>query len=1020
MNDVPASHLSEHRRLAAANHYASRVVANLLDQWFAPRSVLDLGCGNGVWMNGLRVGQREVLGVEFEQFTRDELEVEPELILRANLGKRVDLHRRFDMVMCLEVAEHIDAAFAETVVENCVRHAPIVLFSAAIPGQQGLEHINEQLPEYWAKLFAGNGYVPLDLIRPLIWDDPQIPVWYRQNLLLFVHRDEPALPRLQVEAAKSLASLPLNRAHPELMLWFSQDAQATHQANDALQHEFSDLRKSHDTVTAELRHFVSEVDRIRADRQQLDNERARLERECRQLAIEHGQLAEQHDRLRLSYDDLRVSHDQLWHYRETITRSTLWRVTAPLRSLLQLVPLPLRRGARAALNCRASLLRRMRVPSTAVAPQSIDPPAPSAAASAVQDTVIFISGEPHTPGHRYRVLRAVEAACALGLHAKWLTLEEALAHLYSLAGAVAVMIWRLPWSPQLEELISATRRGGAKIIYDIDDLMFLPELARVEIIDGIRSQQFEACSVAAMFANIRTALLASDICSCTTSEIAYEVRAYQKAAVVLPNGFDDALHRCSRTAVRKWQAEGSGGLLRMGYAAGSRTHQRDFGVAAVAVARVLRDRPNCRLVLFRAGQTPLIDIEEFPSLLPFAGQIEWRQMRAVEDLPQELVRFDINLAPLEVGNPFCEAKSELKYFEAALVDVPTVASPTGPFQRCMRDGVTGYFATTEDTWYDRLIELVDDGDLRRRIGHAAYHDILWTYGPQRRQERMALLLAQVRGGVNAARAIELDVLRTASRRGHPPEVPEFDTVFSRDRLGEAEVTVVMPLYNYSHYVVEALDSARFQTLGSLDLVVVDDASTDNSLAVARAWAESHAERFNRLLVLRHRKNSGLALTRNTAINAAETPFVFPLDADNRIRPECCAICIETLRSKTAAFAYPQIQYFGDADDVIGNPPFEPMRLAGGNYIDAMALVAKWAWAAVGGYSHLRHGWEDYDFWCNLVEHGCWGIAVPEILADYRVHRGSMLHTTTDVARNKRELIKELEQRHAWLEIPSRD
>ena len=262
------------------------------------------------------------------------------------------------------------------------------------------------------------------------------------------------------------------------------------------------------------------------------------------------------------------------------------------------------------------------------------------------------------------------------------------------------------------------------------------------------------------------------------------------------------------------------------------------------------------------------------------------------------------------------------------------------------------------------------------------------------------------------------MLRQGARQKRLPVVPLADTVFHNDQLGEAEIGVVIPVHNYAHFVVEALDSVQRQTLKAIDLIVVDDASSDDSLGVVSDWARRNAGRFNRISVLSNRANAGLSLTRNVGIDAAETPFVFLLDADNRILPECCDACLQVIRTTRAAFAYPQIRCFGDSDEVIGTPPFEPMRLAGGNYIDAMALVAKWGWAAVGGYSHLHHGWEDYDFWCSLVEHGCWGTAVPRILAEYRVHGASMLHTTTDVAANKRELICELERRHPWLAIPS--
>ena len=83
----------------------------------------------------------------------------------------------------------------------------------------------------------------------------------------------------------------------------------------------------------------------------------------------------------------------------------------------------------------------------------------------------------------------------------------------------------------------------------------------------------------------------------------------------------------------------------------------------------------------------------------------------------------------------------------------------------------------------------------------------------------------------------------------------------------------------------------------------------------------------------------------------------------------------------------------------------------------MALIAKWAWAAVGGYTHIPYGWEDYDFWCRCVEHGFWGQQVPEILAEYRLHSTSMLHTQTDVPENKVHVIEQLKARHRWLSIP---
>lgn len=215
---------------------------------------------------------------------------------------------------------------------------------------------------------------------------------------------------------------------------------------------------------------------------------------------------------------------------------------------------------------------------------------------------------------------------------------------------------------------------------------------------------------------------------------------------------------------------------------------------------------------------------------------------------------------------------------------------------------------------------------------------------------------------------------------------------------------------------------RAQTISPLDLIVIDDASTDDSLAVARCWAEEQAGtgHFNRILVLRNRTNQGLARTRNVGFDAAETEYVAPLDADNRLLPEFCATPLAALRTTHAAFAYTKIQSFGGTNHVIGTEDFVPMRFVQANYIDAMALVAKDAWAAVGGYTHIQQGWEDYDFWCCCAESGIWGVHIPDVLAEYRFHNASMLRTTTEVGENKRAVVRELESRHPWLSIIDRE
>ncbi len=518
----------------------------------------------------------------------------------------------------------------------------------------------------------------------------------------------------------------------------------------------------------------------------------------------------------------------------------------------------------------------------------------------------------------------------------------------------------------------------------------------------------------------------------TTAELAAEMRRWQKAAYVLPNGFDAETLRRSRMAARRRAVEPQDGLVRIGYATGSRTHQRDMAQAAGALAAVMRARPQVQVVCFRfpADNQGFVMFDEFPEFADLMDRIEWRMLVALEDLPDELARFDINIAPLQTGNPFVEAKSELKYFEAAIAGVPTVASPTGPYRRAMVDGHTGFLAADPAQWESALLRLVDDPALRRRIAVNACNDVIWQFGPQRRADLLRRFLEQHRGGDRPQDGAALGRAFALGLQVDPPNPPRVtpvqatDTLFAHDRLGEAEVTVVIASYNYADTIQEALESVRMQTLPTLDLVIVDDCSPDpDTLEQIMDWAHAHAAQFNRLVVLRHRENAGLGGTRNTGFSYAETPYVLPLDADNRLLPECAQRLLSAVQeSGGAAFAYPFIVHFGAEHRVTGGERYEPQRFAGGNYIDAMALVARWAWAAAGGYYVRRDamGWEDFSLWCRFAELGFWGEAVTEVLAEYRVHPTSMVNSITETRANKQAMVEFVEQRHPWLRVTSRD
>jgi len=631
-------------------------------------------------------------------------------------------------------------------------------------------------------------------------------------------------------------------------------------------------------------------------------------------------------------------------------------------------------------------------------------------------SVFYVSGEPDTPGHAYRVARYMEAARANGVATDWVRLDQLDTRLEMTSMHDVMILWRTPWTPGVEEAVRLMRAQGKKVVFDIDDLMIDPDLADTKIIDGIRSNAHPEEAVRALFERVRKTMLAADVCLASTQELAYHMRWTGKGTHVLFNGFDDQTLALSRSSAALWRGLRSDNLIRIGYAGGSRTHQRDLGLAIEAIARILRENDMCRLVLFQTSAgVRLIDVEEYPAMVGLEDRIEWRPFQTLETLPREMARFDINLAPLEFGNPFCEAKSELKFFEAALVDVPTIASPTGPFRRAIKHGVSGFLATTADDWYHYMARLVSDEALRTRIASAAYLSALACYGPLQRAAQFGRVLDQLQGEALAARAFALDA-HIQSTPAPSPKLLPLDVMFEQPASEYAEVSVIIPLYNYEGFIVEALESVRAQSLAVLDLVVVDDRSTDDSLKVALAWARHHAPRFNRVVVARNRSNYGLGMTRNAGFDLADSPYVLPLDADNRLRPKCCEELQRVIRAQSVAYAYPTIQHFGTSNETVSAARYEPHRFVAGNYLDAMALVSKEAWAIVGGYNHVRHGWEDYDFWCRLAEQGQRGHWEPQTLAEYRVHAASMIKAETTVPENYRRLIEAFKKRHPWVSL----
>jgi len=214
--------------------------------------MVDVGCGVGSWVRAAAdLGIADRLGIDGEYVEPEMLMIPAEQFMAADLAQP-DLAGtisarhpdRFDLVLCLEVAEHLPFDRSAGLVADLCSLGDLVLFSAAIPFQHGTNHINEQWPEFWATLFRARGYACFDLLRPELWGNPAVAWWYAQNIIVFAREGTDAYLKLpsEITTHKRLIS----KVHPEAWLSSSLSTWHVHRASarDEELHDYRSIARS--------------------------------------------------------------------------------------------------------------------------------------------------------------------------------------------------------------------------------------------------------------------------------------------------------------------------------------------------------------------------------------------------------------------------------------------------------------------------------------------------------------------------------------------------------------------------------------------------------------------------------------------------------------------------------------------------------------------------------------------------------------------------------------------------------
>jgi len=678
------------------NHIAEQLVRSL-----KPRTVLDVGCAIGFlveafWRRGVRAYGIDVSEYAITQVPED---LKGFCSVRSVIEPLPEnFPQSYDLLTCIEVLEHMPPDEGKMAIKNMASKTRCILFSSTPHDLVEPTHVNVRPVIYWLQSFAEVGFYP-DLRFDASFVSPQA---------FLLRKSRP-------------------KTHEDILPFFADSINKKFHVN-AQQEEIARLMQSTQELQRKLESQISkrdqEIQNFRSTRQQLQELLGKQQTEINQISAERAQVLQD---LATKEAEI-IERDARIESLELAQSGLFWETLLAYRRLkLRCLPDGTRR--RDAYERGLALLKSLKM-ETGISRLPLTHPVQglngvNGSTAQVMPLLankfcLILSGCPGDT-FRYRCEHQAEQLESYGFTTDVAYFDrvdwDAVLNSYQ-----CFLLHRVPHRMTVERFIKKAEELGKPVIFDIDDLVFDEDrLGYIRALEGRSSQEVQLYRDNVKQHHRTLSLCKFAIAATEPLRAAVERTFPHIRCFINPNGLNDIQLRQAEQALQIHKLAADAQIVRIAYLSGTPTHNQDFKECAGALERVLETYSNVRLML--VGH-----LDSGEKFARFGDRIELHRPVPWQDLPRLIRRVDINLAPLELDNPFTECKSSLKYFETAILGVPTVASDLEPYRKSIAHGENGYLCRTEEEWFRCISCLIEDPSLREKIGSMARKDALinWT------------------------------------------------------------------------------------------------------------------------------------------------------------------------------------------------------------------------------------------------------------------------------------------------------